>query len=128
MDEIKNAYRKLSLKYHPKSNPGNQEAHKKFVEVNEAYNALSSELKRQTYDDVFFGQITPHRAHSIFDDFFGSRLFEFPSEDEFMKPILNRSWKKKLDNMMEIEDEDLTNVKDGQTVKTSSVYTNKNGV
>lgn len=55
MDEIKKAYRKLSLKYHPKNNPNDEEARKKFVEVNEAFNALSDELKRKTYDDVFFG-------------------------------------------------------------------------
>lgn len=34
MDQIKEAYRKLALQYHPKSNPGNEEAAKKFVEVN----------------------------------------------------------------------------------------------
>jgi len=106
MEDIKNAYRKLSLKYHPKNNPNNEGARKKFVEVNEAFNALSSELKRQTYDDVFFNQITPLRAHSIFDDFFGNRLFQFPSEDEFMKPIMNRSWKTKLDSLMDAEDID----------------------
>ncbi len=81
LDEIKNAYRKLSLKYHPKNNPNNEEAHKKFIEVNEAFNALSTEYKRKTYDDVLFGQIEPVRAHDIFDDFFGRRLFEFPEED-----------------------------------------------
>jgi curved DNA-binding protein CbpA len=37
MEEITNAYRKLALKYHPKTNPNNEEAAKKFVEVNEAY-------------------------------------------------------------------------------------------
>lgn len=78
IDEIKNAYRKLALKYHPRSNPNDQETHKKFIEVNEAYNALSNELNRKTYDDVLFGQIEPVRAHSIFDDFFGRRWLDFP--------------------------------------------------
>ena len=45
-DEIKNAYRKLALKYHPKANPGSEEAHNKFVEVNQAYNAICDEVKR----------------------------------------------------------------------------------
>jgi DnaJ-class molecular chaperone len=129
MEDIKKAYRKQSLKYHPKNNPNNEDARKKFVEINEAYNALSNELKRQTYDDVFFGQITPVRAHSIFDDFFGNRFMEFPTEDEFFKPIIDRSWRKRLDNMMELENEpDFRGVNEGESVKTSSVYTNKNGV
>lgn len=46
LDDIKKAYRKLSIKYHPKSNPNDEEAHKKFVEVNEAYKALSNEFRR----------------------------------------------------------------------------------
>ena len=46
MDEIKKAYRKLALKYHPKNNPENETAQKRFVEVNEAYNALNSEIRR----------------------------------------------------------------------------------
>jgi DnaJ-class molecular chaperone len=41
LDDIKNAYRKLALKYHPKNNPNDEAAHNKFVEVNEAFNALS---------------------------------------------------------------------------------------
>lgn len=40
-DDIKNAYRKLSIKYHPKNNPNDETAHNKFIEVNEAFNALS---------------------------------------------------------------------------------------
>jgi curved DNA-binding protein CbpA len=42
LDDIKAAYRKLALKYHPKNNPNDEGAHTKFVEVNEAYNALSN--------------------------------------------------------------------------------------
>lgn len=42
-DDIKKAYRKLALKYHPKNNPGKEEeARKQFNEVNEAFNALST--------------------------------------------------------------------------------------
>ena len=42
LDDIKQAYRKLAIKYHPKGNPNDEEAHKTFVEVNEAYKALSN--------------------------------------------------------------------------------------
>ncbi|CAM5999612.1 unnamed protein product, partial [Sphagnum balticum] len=47
LEEIRNAYRKLALKYHPKNNPNDEAAHNKFIEVNEAYNGLSNEFKRQ---------------------------------------------------------------------------------
>lgn len=49
-DEIKKAFRKASKKYHPDLNPGNKEAEEKFKEVNEAYQVLSDDEKRQRYD------------------------------------------------------------------------------
>lgn len=49
-DEIKAAYRKLALKYHPDRNPGNKEAEEKFKEAAEAYEVLSDEKKRKSYD------------------------------------------------------------------------------
>lgn len=49
-DEIKKAYRKLAMKYHPDRNSGDTEAEKKFKEVNEAYSTLSDDSKRQQYD------------------------------------------------------------------------------
>lgn len=49
-DEIKKAYRKLALKYHPDRNPGDKEAEKKFKEVNEAHEVLSDKQKRARYD------------------------------------------------------------------------------
>lgn len=48
--EIKKAYRKLALKYHPDKNPGDKEAEEKFKEAAEAYDVLSNEEKKRRYD------------------------------------------------------------------------------
>lgn len=49
-DELKRAYRKLAIKYHPDKNPGNKEAEEKFKEAAEAYDVLSNAEKRAKYD------------------------------------------------------------------------------
>ncbi len=53
-DEIKKAYRKIAIKYHPDRNPGNKEAEEKFKEAAEAYDVLHDKQKRQQYDQFGF--------------------------------------------------------------------------
>lgn len=80
--EIKKAYRKLALKYHPDRNPGDKEAEEKFKEAAEAYDVLSNEEKRQRYDQFghagmggaggFGGGMSMDDIFSHFGDIFGS--------------------------------------------------------
>ena len=49
-EEIKRAFRKQAMKYHPDRNPGDKEAEQKFKAINEAYEVLIDEQKRAAYD------------------------------------------------------------------------------
>ena len=58
-EEIKKAYRKLAMKYHPDYNPGDKSAEEKFKEINEANEVLSDPEKRQRYDQYGFAGVDP---------------------------------------------------------------------
>ena len=60
--EIKKAYRKLAMKYHPDYNPGDKDAEAKFKEINEANEVLSDPKKRQLYDQYGFAGVDPNYA------------------------------------------------------------------
>src|SRR5205809_2386591 len=98
-EEIKKAYRKLALKYHPDKNPGDKTAEEKFKELGEAYEALSDPQKRAAYNhyghaafdarsragraggfhdpfDIFREVFSSGGAGSIFDELFGNERRE----------------------------------------------------
>lgn len=72
-DEIKSAYRKLAKQYHPDRCPGDDEAAKKFREIQDAYDVLSDKSKKKNYDT--YGTATGRQQHG-FDDVF-SNFFHF---------------------------------------------------
>ncbi len=85
-DEIKKAYRKIAIKYHPDRNPGSKEAEEKFKEAAEAYDVLHDPQKRQQYDQFGFdagkmggfgggfgGDFSMDDIFSMFGDVFGGR-------------------------------------------------------
>ena len=86
--EIKKAYRKLAMQYHPDRNPGKEEwANEKFKEINEAYGALGDPQKRKQYDqfgtvgnigDIFSSPFTTTTFQEMMKDFGGAGLrFDF---------------------------------------------------
>ena len=58
--EIKKAYHKLAMKYHPDKNPGDKTAEEKFKEINEAYEILSDPDKKDKYDRFGFAGVDPN--------------------------------------------------------------------
>jgi len=71
-EEIKKAFRKLAVKFHPDRNPGDKSAEDKFKEINEAYAVLSDPKKKEQYDT--FGSSGFHQQYSQEDIF---RNFDF---------------------------------------------------
>src|SRR6202035_1508095 len=82
-EELKRAYRKLALQFHPDRNPNDPQAEARFKEVNEAYEVLSDQSKRQRYDTFGhagtqgtpgfdFGGAGFGGINDIFDMFFGA--------------------------------------------------------
>ncbi|HAC63591.1 MAG TPA: molecular chaperone DnaJ, partial [Cyanothece sp. UBA12306] len=93
-DEIKKAFRKLAVKYHPDRNPDDKRAEEKFKEISEAYEVLSDSENRQKYDQ--FGQYWQQASQGNWpggrtgEDFSGFDFSQYGNFDEFINELLGR--------------------------------------
>ncbi|MDO5686434.1 MAG: molecular chaperone DnaJ [Neisseria sp.] len=76
-DEIKKAYRKLAMKYHPDRNPDNKEAEEKFKEIQKAYAILSDPQQKAQYDQFGHAGVDPNQMGGGFGGGFGGAGFDF---------------------------------------------------
>ena len=91
-DEIKKAYRKLAIKWHPDKNKGDAAAEEKFKQISEAYDVLSNQDKRAKYDQFGHSAFTQQGGRSggfnqdpfdIFNSFFGGGSRVNPGQSGF---------------------------------------------
>ena len=90
-EEIKKAFRKLAVKYHPDRNPGDKQSEERFKEISEAYEVLSDSEKRQKYDQ--FGQYWQQVGRGgpgVGVDVGGFDFSQYGNFEEFINELLGR--------------------------------------
>ena len=96
-EEIKKAYRKLAMKYHPDRNKGDKQSEKKFKEINEAYWVLSDSQKRKQYDTFW-------RAWESHFSSWNYSSSDFSGFEDIFSEFWWASWKKSSSFNIDIED------------------------
>ena len=98
-EDIKGAYRKLAMKYHPDKNPGNKMAEDKFREATEAYEVLKDPKRRSEYDryghNAFQGRPDFHYNGFNTSDAFNAFMHDFGNFDDFFSDFFGRTHQKR---------------------------------
>lgn len=97
-DEIKSAYRKLAMKYHPDRNPGDKVAEEKFKEITAAYEVIGDENKRKQYDSfgsTNYGYSNSSQSSNNYDD---DPLWQWMNENFYNANSNRRSYNSQSQN------------------------------
>jgi len=81
-DQIKKAYRKLSLKFHPDQNNGDKFFEERFREINEAYETLSNDFKRKVYDEALINKTSDESKKTNYTNYQNSQNVQYKNKQE----------------------------------------------